>query len=422
MSTVLFPFDDDNNVTMRSYIMARGRIAFLAALVLTGCGQHRSGKPTANDSREFDDYTTPEQLYYRHTDSTKNAWNDTTVYFHYWKEMEQGDYLFDSFPMDSVSLWESLCEELNKDIGIEHVPSRYINMNQYVTIYDLIDVWSHRGYDKEHDDFTLWRIEQFRSDTLSPLSFHEKINLLKSIANSICDFEPFFKFEYDNLSCLDEQFQSFYDRLLLRETLKQSEQYVEQALLREDSAWRSYHAAMDEAYQRIQEDPDHLMGSAWGQAILGARQDDAFIREYSLVDLCFSSEENYKPETHLIISDGMVLQEYRRFLKSFAENEYHHPVKVRRKALEKEMVEWQKWMKCRSAVSSLLSGRNKELYDNSTNNARRMKYIMLKNRYQGYGLISNDVHELLVPYSVSDDDLYGPSFDERWMELYGDSL
>ena len=418
----MFPIDNDNNVTMRSYIMAQSRIAFLAALVLTGCIQHRSSNSTTKDSWVFDDITTTERLYYRHTDSSENAWNDTTVYFHYWKEMEQGDYLFDSFPMDSVSLWKSLCEELNKDIGIEHVPSRYTKMNQYVTIYDLIDVWSQRGYDKEHDDFTLWRIEQFRSDTLSPLSFHEKINLLKSTANSICDFEPFFKFEYDNLSCLEEQFQSFYDRLLFRETLKQSEQNVEQALLREDSAWRSYHAAMDEAYQRIQEDPDHLMGSAWGQAILGARQDDAFIREYSLVDLCFSFEKNYEPETHSNISDGMVLQEYRRFLKSFVENEYHHPVKVRRNALEKEMVEWQKWMKCRSAVSSLLSGRNKELYDNSTNNARRMKYIMLKNCYQGYGVTSNDVLELLIPYSALDDDLDCPSFNDKWEKLYGYTL
>lgn len=402
--------------------MVQCRLAVLVTLLLTSCGQHRSGKSTVNGSMDFDDNTTAEQLYYQHTDSTKNAWNDTTVFFHFWKEMDQGAYLFDSFPLDSVSLWKSLCEELNKDIGIEHVPSRYVNMNQYVTIFDLIGVWSYRGYDGKYDDFTLWRIEQFRSDTLSPLSFYEKFNLLKSTANSLCDFEPFFKFEYDNMSCLDEQLQSFYDRLLLRETLKHSDQNVEKALLTEDSAWRRYHAAMDEVYQRIQEDPNHFNGSAWGQAILGARQDDAFIREYSLVDLCFSSEENYEPETHSTISDGIVLQEYRRFLNSFVENEYHHPIKVRRKALEKEMIEWQKWMISRSVVSAQLSGRNKDLYDNSTNNARRMKYIMLKNRYQGYGVISNDVQELLIPYSVSDEDLYGPSFDEKWMELYGYSL
>lgn len=407
---------------MQSYILVQCRLAVIVTLVLTSCGQHRSGKSTVNGSMDFDDNTTAEQLYYQHTDSTKNAWNDTTVFFHFWKEMDQGDYLFDSFPLDSVSLWKSLCEELNKDIGIEHLPSRYVNMNQYVTIYDLIGVWSNRGYDEKYDDFTLWRIEQFRSDTLSPLSFYEKFNLLKSTANSLCDFEPFFKFEYDNLSCLDEELQSFYDRLLLRETLKHSDQNVEKALLREDSAWRRYHAAMDEAYQRIQEDPNHFNGSAWGQAILGVRQDDAFIREYSLVDLCFSSEENYEPETHSIISDGMVLQEYRRFLNSFLENEYHHPTKVRRKSLEREMVEWQKWMKSRSVVSAQLSGRNKDLYDNSTNNVRRMKYIMLKNRYQGYGVISNEVQELLIPYSVSDEDLDGPSFDDKWMELYGDSL
>ena len=78
---------------------------------------------------------------------------------------------------------------------------------------------------------------------------------------------------------------------------------------------------------------------------------------------------------------------------------------------------WKKWMERRATVSSLLAGLCKEVYDNSTNNVRRHKYIMLKNRYQGYGLTSQDVMECLIPYTASDEELDGPSFNERWKVL-----
>jgi hypothetical protein len=42
---------------------------------------------------------------------------------------------------------------------------------------------------------------------------------------------------------------------------------------------------------------------------------------------------------------------------------------------------------------------------------------MLKNRYAGYGIISNDIYSCLMPYSINDDELDGPSFDERWDSL-----
>ena len=395
----------------------------LVFLILSsvGCGQHRTARNHNDNSEEYNG----EPLYYRHTDTTDNAWNNTTEFFHYWKKMRPDDYLFGPFPADSVSSWKSLCKELNDEDrdGFGFIPANYANMNQHVTIYDLIAVWRERGYNKKYDDFTLWRIEQFRCDTLKPVSVYEKFDLLRSTINSICDFEPFAKFEYDNMSCLGLELQEFYDRMLLRESMSLADPPLSEALLQEDTAWKSYHSALDSTYHKLFEDPNHLNGSAWGQSLLGALQDDALIREHSLADLCFSSVEQFKPETHSPVSDTRVIQEYWRFMNSFEENEYHYPIKVRKKALEIEMAEWQKWMKSRVAVSDLLKGREKELYDNSTNNARRMKYIMLKNRYEGYGVTSDDVMELLIPYSVLDDELSSTSsFDEKWKNNYGFSL
>ena len=92
-------------------------------------------------------------------------------------------------------------------------------------------------------------------------------------------------------------------------------------------------------------------------------------------------------------------------MDSFVENEYAYPVSARTRELTAEMNAWKKWMQGREAVSSLLSGWLKDVYDNSTNNVRRRKYIMLKNRYQGYGAVNGDVLETLISYEASDEEM-----------------
>lgn len=395
----------------------------LLSVLINGCVHHRSGK-SHNVSIEIKDDRDPECLFYKQTDTTQNAWNDTTEFFHYWKAMDSCEYLLSKASSDSVELWKRRCEELNNpdNVGIGQIPSRYANINQYVTIHDLLSIWMSRSYDGSYDDFTLWRLEQFRSDTLHPVSGYEKYLLLTSTIDGLCDFEPYFKFEYDNWSCLEEELQEFQARLLLHELLPNYDVQIRKALLKEESAWESYHAALDTTYRIISGDPNHFNGSGWGQAIMGIMQDDALIRECSLLDICFSSDEHYVPTTHKSMSNERVLKEYACFMESLEENEYHYPVDFRRHMLTFEMHEWDKWMRSRDVVSSLLTGQEKTMYDNSTNNARRMKYIMLKNRYEGYGVISNDVAELLMPYTATDQELDGPSFDNKWKSRYGYSL
>ena len=397
----------------------------LISSILGGCGQHRSGKgPVAVVTQQEKDAKLIEELFYRQTDTTQNAWNNTTEFFHYWKEMEPSDYLFSQAPSDSISSWKARCEELNNpdDTGIGMISSQYVNMNQYVTIHDLLSLWGTRSYDGSYDDFTLWRIDQFRSDTLHPTSTYEKFSLFRSTIDSLSDFEAYYKFEYDNWSTLNLELQEIQARLLLRGSLSQSEDPVKQALQKEESAWGKYYAKADTTYQIVIGDPNHFNGSMWGQAIMGIMQDNALIRYYSLADYCFCGDEKYHPEVHGEVSNGTIIQEYARFMDSFEESEYHYPEDFRRQMLTSEMHEWELWMRNRDIVSSLLSGSAKTAYDNSTNNARRMKYIMLKNRYEGYGVSSDDVYELLIPYTAPDEEITGPSFDVKWKSRYGHSL
>ena len=106
----------------------------------------------------------------------------------------------------------------------------------------------------------------------------------------------------------------------------------------------------------------------------------------------------YDIEKHSLVSDASVSNEYSRFKDffkdhSFFDPEYSYPESELRSALDDEMRAWEKWMATRRIVSSLLDGLCKEVYDNSTNNVRRYKLIMLKNRYQGYGVTSESMLE-----------------------------
>jgi hypothetical protein len=130
----------------------------------------------------------------------------------------------------------------------------------------------------------------------------------------------------------------------------------------------------------------------------------------------------YDIERHERVSDEDVFQEYaafKRFLSdsTFFDPERHYPEQMLRSALDKEMRAWSGWMSSRRRVSSLLTGLCKDVYDNSTNNVRRYKLIMLKNRYQEYGLISEDTNRCLLPHDCNDADIAPFSFEQRWNGL-----
>ena len=100
--------------------------------------------------------------------------------------------------------------------------------------------------------------------------------------------------------------------------------------------------------------------------------------------------------------------------RDFFDPDFSYPLTVRRKALADERDAWKEWMSSRRLVSSRLTGLCKDAYDNSTNNVRRRKLIMLKNRYQGFGLTSGDIMDCILPYTCKDSEMDEFSFEKRW--------
>ena len=403
-------------------------VLIFLVLFATGCGQRRSTKSSNNSELINND------LFYKHTDTTNNAWNDTVHVFHYWRDLEKSDYLFGAPTDEQITSWKHLCEDSNQYDSEQNtgVPGYYLNMNQYVTIYDFAELWYRDNSYIDNLDLTLWRLAQYDNDSrYSPATEYDRFYYLKNAIQGLCLFDAQFQFELNLNAGLEADFQEFYDKVLVREAIRHSSTDIAKALEEEETTWQSYHAELDSTFRKIDGTPNAFVGSAWPMAISGIAYDDALMREESLADFYFALTDSldykirhkksvigeYDLVKHSTIQEERVLKEYRLFMDSLEEDDIYYPVPERKKALEREMNAWKEWMKSRATVSSLLAGLCKEVYDNSTNNVRRHKYIMLKNRYQGYGLTSQDVMECLIPYSASDEELDGPSFNERWKVL-----
>ena len=352
-------------------------------------------------------------------------WYEAVDVYHFWRKLADKDYLFDVPDPKLVIEWIALCEKRSPIDSMmrEGFPAYYQNMNQYVTFWDFVELWYNEDSRIADNDLALWRLAQYNHSINLPSSEYEKFSLLKDAIHNLCNFEAEYQYEMNVRSELEADFQELYDRVLVREAIRHSDTSIAKALEKEEKAWQEYHAELDSTFIILDGYPEGLDGARLKpMATSGIALDDAHIRETSISDFYFALVDSLAySERHSHISENNIIREYNRFMDSLEETVYNYPIPQRRKALGREMDAWGKWMKSRSVVSSLLTGLCKEAYDNSTNTVRRMKLIMLKNRYSGYGVISGDVWRLQIPYTASDEELDGPSFDERWNAML-DSL
>lgn len=415
------------------------RLSWMSALVISclcGCGQHRKNKTSSEGIATAIEENTDIDIYHRHTDTTSTAWNDTVRVLHHWYHIDDYKYLFGAPSEKQIAEWKQLCSDRNPidSSTVIGVPASYRDMNQYVTLQDFIELWYHDDSKLLDDDLTLWRLAQYfiNEGYYIPEYGINQFDYLEFSYSWLLCYNPQFQYEMNLFAGLEADFQEFYDRVLVREAIRQSASLVAKALEEEEKTWQSYHKELNSTFRILEGNPSGADGSAWPMAIFGIAKDNAEMREESLYDYYYaltdSVEYVIEHKESVICEDELkkpgefsseeVLNEYRRFMDSLDDDEFCYPIPERKRALERDLATWGKWMQSRSVVSSLLTGPCKSSYDNSTNSIRRHKYIMLKNRYQGYGITSGDVMECLIPYTASDEEVRGPSFDERWEALF----
>jgi hypothetical protein len=403
-------------------------------LCLYGCRLRRVSSPNPGY------LPSAEMRYYEEVGEEEGVdWNQVIPVFHYWRKITSDDYYFDIPSDEQVGKWQNLCEERNQTDSTSrfYVQGCYANMNQYVTVLDFIELWYRDESLLEDDDLTTWRLLQYDPDAFFPPdSEFDKFYVIKNVIQGLLLYKTQSQWELNCHASLEEDFQEYYDRILVREAVRHSDDSLAAALKREQEAWLGYHAAVDSAFRIINGDPHGMVGSAWPMAIGGILCDDARIRSFSLEDFYFALTDSldyqfahkrsmigeYVVEKHARVSETDVLREYGKFSaffrdKDFFEPEFSYPLPVLRSALDKEKSAWILWMASRHKVSSLLEGLCKETYDNATNNVRRRKLVMLKNRYQGYGLVSGDILDCILSYDCPDPEIVGFSFERNWSNL-----
>ena len=422
-----------------TYMFYPAAFCLLAFLCMHSCkcqGNRVSQKDfTAENTPVVEKEKSPSVYYYEAVkDSANIDWMEYIPVFHYWRDIKDDEYLFDVPAPEQIAAWESLCEKESPADSVMrcYVQEYCLNMNQFMTIQDFVNVWPQQEPYGSDDAFTEWRLEQYYLNIYNPDSEYDRFMYLRDAIQSLCCYDAQSQFEMNFKAGMEATLEEFYCRMMHREAVRHSTARVAKALEIENQAWEAYHAQLDSTFRVL--DSENGMASAWSMAISGILFDDAGTRRISLDDFYFALTDSldyeirhkrsriseYEIHHYTKMPEGKVLQAYKSFINILKESdiEYASPLSERKKALEDEMKAWEKWIQSRKAVSSILTGFVKDAYDNSTNTVIRAKFIMLKNRYQGYGLTSNDVMECLIPYDASDEEMSGPSFDVRWEEKY----
>lgn len=383
--------------------------AVLLAVLLPKTRRKAAPTPATAEAKVVDHYfeTMP--------GGTDVDWNELFEIEHRWREIPDSEYLFGAPDSADVVRWKALCEEgVGRDSVIRfELQVSYRDMNQWVAVHDLQQAlwWTEP---REGDPFILWRIAQYDTVRHRPATLRERFDCLRGAVDSLMEYEEPYQVSLNNQTYLQADLEEFRGRMLLRELMDRSGGRLRRALADEDATWRSYRDEAQAAYQVLQGDPTDE-ASSWPMCPAGFREDGARLRQRSLEDLLYFMADGEPPrDVQTRLWNSYVEKGYGEFMKSLAEDEYHFGVEERKRALQGERAAWLRWLGARYGVSSRLTGKARAAWDNSTRAACRMKYIMLKNRYEGYGITAHSVYDSLIPYDAPDEELDGPSFEERW--------
>lgn len=135
-----------------------------------------------------------------------------------------------------------------------------------------------------------------------------------------------------------------------------------------------------------------------------------------------------------LMNDYTICMDYQNIPKQLFDKEYNHishdliPVKSEyydinpnydenkdRQALRNEKKAWEKFIAKRQEISNILSGNKKKTWDNATNRFKKSHLILLKNEFQGLGIIGYDMLKTLLSDTCTYEELFAyPNFSTQW--------
>lgn len=199
-------------------------------------------------------------------------------------------------------------------------------------------------------------------------------------------------------------------------------------LLKEKSVPLSLHTEQEEYSQLLKAQICYLDsigygdGSASCMAYSQLSEEMFQMRFAGILDLYFALQvKKYEPDkVYKSIPNSIITQEYNAILHAIDTKDYYDYLDISSKekvkvCLLNEQKAWNSLMKARKNTSRKLYGRIKTVYDNATYRLQRYHLIQLKNAFEGYGAMSNDVYSCLLSDTCSYDELlHAPNFTVKW--------
>ena len=362
---------------MESKLLA---IIFVAA-VFGSCYGYRSAKQSTVQNSEATFTEVSEATFTEVSEAT--CADDSVHSRRHWNDPEY--YVFDKPSEDSMAEWKAACEEYDSEPENIVVPTdKFLKSDAYIAFCD----WNHVC--RSNNDFLLWRMNElmpaeghFDGEVQRYRYFCRQIDSLESCLPELDSQREMNSGAYMCAELCDLKARVYSSRLL--HALPSFSSVFEQ----EEAAYYAFYEAANESFDKCKMSPYYMNnGSASALAYAGFAEDIAKLRYQALIPfyLFVTDPENApKDSIHQHISNRLVLDEYTAFTESIVrEEEGSYPIKEQRASLIDAKEAWTGWLKARSNVSQLLSGEEKKVWDNGTNNLKRSYLMTLKDRYDYY--------------------------------------
>lgn len=352
---------------MKSKLLA---IIFAAAVFGSCCG-HRSAKQSTVQNSEATFTEVSEATCANDSVHSRRHWNDPEY------------YVFDKPSDDSIAVWKAACEEYDSVPENIVVPTdKFLKSDAYIAFCD----WNHVC--RSNNDFLLWRLNElmpaeghFDGEVQRYRFFCRQIDSLESCLPELDSQREMNDGAYMCADLADLTAQIYSSRL--RQALPSFSSVFE----KEEAAYCAFNKAAQNSFDKCSMSP-YNNGSASALAYAGFAEDIAKLRCQAIIPFyLFVTDPRNAPKDsiHQHISNRMVLDEYSAFIESIVrEEEGSYPIKEQRTSLIDAKEAWTGWLKARSNVSQLLSGEEKKVWDNCTNNLKRSHLMTLKDRYNYY--------------------------------------
>ena len=323
------------------------------------------------------------------------------------KQTEMSEkYLFGEPPADTLKKWRKMCREVSNDDFSKWTIEAYGTTERMHAVKDLIGLflYNHNGCIPVNDELIIWRLSEYMPMSQRQPTEYERFKKLDVQIDSVLYYDDWTQFSYNFRFRFEEVLQEVRARVMFKCLKDRVDSNIAELLMKEEESYWAYHKNMVACYDTVRMSPT-WNGSAAGMAYARSEEDDVLIRAKSLEAFYYTLADGKavsdKLEKHRDIPMTIITDEYRKFAdyipscNSGDEDDYF-PCASQLRCLQAEQAAFTKWMDDRERVSDALSGEMKKAFDRSTNNARRHKLFMLKNRYHGYEMMMDSDYEYLA--------------------------